>query len=72
MTEGDLEVCAVIHMCEDGLLCEWKCNMDSKQLKRKLCSDQNSQNVFHFKLSRCPNAVEAFQNSNRYNRTVKY
>lgn len=39
MTEGDLEVCAVTHMCEDGLLYEWKCNMNNKQLKRKLYSD---------------------------------
>jgi hypothetical protein len=71
MTEGDLKVCAVTHMCEGGLLCEWKLNMDSKQL-RKPYSDQISQNVFHFKMSRCPNAVEAFQNSSRYNTTVKY
>jgi hypothetical protein len=39
MTEGDLEVCAV--MCEDGLLCEWKCNMNNKQLKAKSYSDYN-------------------------------
>lgn len=31
MAEEDLEV------CEDGLLCECKCNMNNKQLKKENC-----------------------------------
>jgi len=70
MTEGDLQMCVVT--CEDGLLCEWQCNVNNKQLKTKPYSDHNSQqNDFIFQMPGCPNAVEAFHSSSRYNKTVK-